>query len=309
MHITADQQIRLNSISELHKILGYDSPRHPLVTLVDFTKIYSLQKYERIDLSLGFYCIALKSGRDCDIKYGRQTYDFAEGSLVFSSPNQVATIDFDPTAEQLDGWLLCFHEDLIRGSALGKSIHNHTYFDYASSEALHLSADEKTKITRLVETIQQEYSANLDTFSLKLIVSHLEVMLNYCERFYARQFITRHHVNSDVISQFEALLKSRLHDEELSVNGIPSVRLLASELAYTPNYLSDLLKKETGKTAQDHIYDQLISIAKHLLLQSNKQVSQIAYDLGYEYPEHFSRFFKGKLGLSPNAYRKQARSH
>ena len=309
MDITADQQIRINSIGELHDMLGYDSPKHPLVTFIDLANIHTLQRYERIDLSLGFYCIALKKGKDCDIKYGRQAYDFAESSLVFSSPNQVATIDFDPTAEDLGGWMLCFHEDLIIGSTLGDSIHGYTYFDYSSSEALHLSEDENIKITSLVDTIQQEYSASLDVFSRKLIISSIEIMLHYCERFYARQFITRHHINSDVISRFDALLKSQFHDQDLCATGIPSVKLLASELAYTPNYLSDLLKKETGKTAQEHIYDQLISKAKHMLTLSDKQVSQIAYDLGYEYPEHFSKFFKGKLGLSPKAFRKQVRPH
>jgi AraC-like DNA-binding protein len=203
----------------------------------------------------------------------------------------------------MQGWALFFHPDLIRKHHLGKHMKEYTFFSYDAYEALHLSDQEKQMITTIVKTIETEYSQNLDVYSQDLIVSHIEVLLNYCKRFYGRQFLTRTHVNKDVISRFEEFIKGYFDSERPETEGLPTVKYCAQEMGYSTNYLSDLLKKETGKNTQEHVHFYVIEKAKTLLLGTEEPVNVIAYSLGFEYPQHFSKLFKKKTGMSPTAYR------
>ena len=299
-----DSIFRIDSISILHELLGYDKPKHPLITLIDLNNINPTIAYRNKQFVIGFYTITLKNGIACDVKYGRRYYDFREGSLMFMAPEQVTAVDYSRDKKEAEGWMLCFHPDLIRKSVLDSKMKEFTFFSYDTSEALHLSEKEKEIITNIVETIKNEFSQNIDVYSQDLIVSNIEVLLNYCNRFYGRQFITRTTVNKDVISHFDTLLREYFNSESLEEKGIPSVKHLAKEMGYSANYLSDLLKKETGKNTQEHIHFQLLEKAKTLLLGTSEPISQIAYTLGFEYPAHFSKFFKAKTGMSPMAFRK-----
>jgi AraC-like DNA-binding protein len=294
----------INSIGELHNILGYEKPKHPLISLIDASKTDSLRKYQNRKFMSGFYTIALKNYSDCMTKYGRETFDFSEGSLVFTAPKLVGSISYSTEYVKTDGWILCFHPDLFVGTDLAAKMEEYTYFHYLEREALHLSDDEKETITSIVNTIQKEYSMNLDVYSQKLLVSNLEVLLNYCERFYGRQFITRRKANVEAVVLFEKLLQEKMEQTSLERNGLPTVKELSEELGYSTYYLSTLLKNETGLGTKEHIYDKLISRAKNLLAGTNDSIADIAYQLGYEHPEHFSKFFKVRVGVSPNNYRK-----
>lgn len=299
-----DSIIRIDSISMLHEFLGYEKPKHPLITLIDLSNINSSVEYMNKQFATGFYVITLKNVTDCYLKYGRHYYDFSEGSLMFMAPEQVTMVDFSPNKRKTEGWMMCFHPDLIRKSSLGNKMKEYTFFSYDVSEALHLSEKEKEIITNIVETIKNEFSQNIDVYSQDLIVSNIEVLLNYSKRFYGRQFITRTTTNKDVISRFDNLLRDYFNSKMLEENGIPNVKYLAKEMGYSTNYLGDLLKKETGKNTQEHIHLHLIEKAKTLLLGTSEPVYQIAHMLGFEYPAHFSKLFKAKTGMSPKEFRK-----
>jgi AraC-like DNA-binding protein len=297
--------MRIESISTLHKIIGYEKPKHPLITLIDFKNLDTTNiniDEKSMSYIANYYMISLKNCTDCILKYGRKYYDFEEGSLIFTSPGQKLLVEGNP--KNIDGWMLCFHPDLIRGSTLESKIDEYSFFSYDTSEALHLSQKEKDIINNIANTIKLEYTQNIDVYSKDLIVSNIEVLLNYAKRFYGRQFITRTAINKDLIVKFEQILKNRFKDELLEENGIPTVKELAMRMGYSTNYLGDLLKKETGKSTQEHIQFMLLERAKSLLVGSNESVSQIAYSLGFEYPAHFSKFFKSKTGISPVQYRK-----
>ncbi|MCT4620761.1 MAG: helix-turn-helix domain-containing protein [Marinisporobacter sp.] len=296
--------IRIDSISMLHELLGYDKPMHPLITLINLNNINPMEKYQSKQLVTGFYTITLKKGKNCGLRYGRQYYDFSEGSLMFMAPEQVTMVEYNHNEAEIEGWMLCFHPDLIRKSGLGRKMEEFTFFSYDVNEALHLSEKEKQIITNIVDTIKTEFSQNIDVYSQDLIVSNIEVLLNYSKRFYGRQFITRTTANKDVISRFDKLMRDHFNSKSLEEKGIPSVKYLAKEMGYSTNYLSDLLKKETGKNAQEHIHLYLVEKAKTLLLGTSEPIYQIAYMLGFEYPAHFSKFFKSKTGMSPMAFRK-----
>ncbi|MCT4631418.1 MAG: AraC family transcriptional regulator [Firmicutes bacterium] len=298
-----DKIIKINSITELHEYSGYDKPTHPLVTVIDVKKIKPLQEIKNAKVRLGFYCISMKSDVEEGMKYGRQFYDFSEGSLIFIEPNQVATFDIATPNKNAKGWMLCIDPELIRGSELAQKIDKYHFFSYTANESLHLSDQEKITLNNIVETIQNEISQNIDPYTRKLILSSIELLLNFSERFYNRQFLTRTASNNDTISEFEAVIKERFTTDRLENEGIPTVKELATTLGYSPYYLSDLLKKETGKSTQDYIHEHLLQRAKDLLIGSNDTVSQIAYQLGFEYPAHFSKFFKKKTGITPSNYR------
>lgn len=303
-----EKLLEIKTITEIHRLLGDEKPNHPLITVIDVENIAMLDRADSLNYRTDFYTIALKIGGECEIKYGRQTYDFTEGSLVFSKPGQVSSIESDGSGKKPSGWILCFHGDLIRASELSGKMDQYTYFDYSNNEALHLSDKEKRTITSIKDIIESEFSQNLDVYSNKLILSNLETLLNYCERFYGRQFITRSSAINESFVEFESLLKSRLEDDALEELGIPTVAEFSDRMGYSRNYFSDMILKETGRRPQDHIYEAIINKAKNLLLGTELSVSDIAYTLGYNYPGHFSKLFKKKVGQSPKEYRKSQMS-
>ena len=298
-----DTIFSIDSITELHHICGIDKPTHPLVTVIDVSKIKPLQETKESKVRLGFYSIAMKSNVETGIKYGRQYYDFQEGSLIFMAPEQVSVFDIAAPGEDAIGWMLCVHPEFIRGSGLSQKMDDYNFFSYSANEALHLSEKEKSNLTAIVESIQDEITQNIDPFTKDLILNNLELTLNYSDRYYSRQFLTRTNRNKDIITEFESLLKKRFQSGILEDKGIPTVKELATVLGYSPYYLSDLLKKETGKGTQEYIQEYVINRAKDLLISTDMAVNQIGYHLGFEYPAHFSKFFKNKTGMSPGKYR------
>jgi len=297
--------INVDSVSILHQLLGCEKPKHPLITVIDLDSVKPGETFYNNSYVLNFYLISLKNNSDCELIYGRQYYDFREGSLIFTAPGQVLTIGESYENENSDGWMLCVHPDLIRGSSLWRKMSEYSFFEYEANEALHLSDAEKEIINNLVKNIQIEYSANLDAHSADLIVSNSEVLLNYAKRFYGRQFITRRIANKESIDKFEALLKEKCSLEVIEKLRQPSVKGLAHSMGYSPNYLSDMLKKETGKTVQEHIKLQILVLAENLLLTSNEPIYRIADKLGFEQPSSFTKFIKAQYGLSPVEFRKR----
>lgn len=295
--------IHLRSISDINKFGLPQRVKHPLVTVIDFSKI-DQQLDEGVQISMDFYCVMFKNYCTNNIRYGRQICDFQEGSLMCIAPKQVIVMDSQiEKKENMMGWGLLFHPDLIRGTSLGAKMKDYSFFSYETSEALHLSDKEKQILYDCILKIQSELDENIDTHTQNLIVSNIELLLNYCSRYYGRQFITRKNSNKDVLTQVEKLLHTYFSSDKASENGLPTVRYLADSVNLSPNYLSDLLKKETGMNAQDHIHFFLIEEAKNILLNTTSSVSEIAYKLGFEYPQYFSRVFKLKTGMSPIEFR------
>lgn len=298
-----DDIFRIKSISQLHEAFGYEKPKHPLISIIDISEAEVTKEMIGLRLAANLYSIALKGG-DCGVMYGRNHYDFEEGVLVFTPPNQVITLTGEVSPEsQKNGWMLFFHPDLIRKSALGENIDDYTFFSYQSHEALHLADSEKNTLADCIKKIKEEYHERIDNHSQRLIISNLELLLNYCARFYERQFNTRKNYNSDIVTKLEKLLRSYFHSQDLPELGPPSIQYCADKMNLSPNYLSDLLKKETGKSTKDHINDFVVEQAKNKLVNSNDSINEIAYALGFNYPHYFSRLFKNKTGVSPLAYR------
>ncbi|MDN5201279.1 helix-turn-helix domain-containing protein [Fulvivirgaceae bacterium BMA10] len=293
----------IESISDMHDVFGLPKPKHPLVSIIRFKNAQIKPEYHHIRCSFGMYCITQKNETDGSMRYGRNSYDFQEGSMVFIKPGQVLSYDGHQSSAKDPGWALLFHPDLIRKSGLGKTIDDYSFFSYDLTEALHISEDEKLALNEILAKIENEYQQNIDRHSQKLIVSNIELLLDYCTRYYDRQFYTRTNVNKDILAKFEALLKNYYSNGNQLDKGIPSVHYCGTELNMSPKYLSDLLKKETGRNAKTHIDDFLINKAKNSLLRSTESVSQIAYSLGFEYSQHFSKIFKAKTGISPREYR------
>lgn len=252
---------------------------------------------------LGFYAIIIKETRCGDIRYGNQYYDYDEGTMVFIGPNQIIKHEPEGEIHQPYGKALIFHSDLIKGTNLGKHIHEYTFFSYASYEALHLSNKEREKILGCFDNIENEIIQNIDRHSKKLIISNLELLLNYCTRFYDRQFITRENIGQGIIEQFEQHLNEYLRHEKLQEIGLPTVSFFADTLNLSPNYFGDLIKKETGKSAIEYIHLKLLEYAKEKIMDKTKSISEISYQLGFKYPQHFTRLFKQKVGVAPNEYR------
>ena len=293
----------VETISEAHNIFGTTKPKHPLVSLIHHKDVQIGQNFQDIRCTLGMYYIANKIDGKGRIKYGRNSYDFQEGSMLFAKPGQVLSYDGHKSTSPEEGWTLLFHPDLLRKSELGKTIEDYSFFSYDTTEALHLSEEEKRMLDELVAKIEKEYQQNIDRHSQKLIISTIELLLNYCTRYYDRQFYTRENLNKDVLMKFEHLLKTYFSNENQLSMGIPSVNYCGKELNMSPKYLSDLLKKESGKNAKTHINDFLINKAKNRLLNSTESVSEIAYSLGFEYSQHFATMFKANTGMSPREYR------
>lgn len=273
---------------------------HPLINLVDLNQSCPLPRFKfRID----FYAIVIKETNCGDIRYGNRYYDYSEGTTVFFGPGQIAASEPEGEVHQPYGKALIFHPDIIKGTSLGKQIHECSFFGYQSNEALHLSEKESEIVNNCFENIATEISQNIDRHSKKLIVANLELLLKYCSRFYDRQFITREIANYGIIEQFEALLNEYFFSEKLKAEGLPSVAYFAEKLHLSPNYFGDLIKKETGKSALEFIHLQLLEAAKEKILDTTKSISEVAYNMGFKYPQHFTRLFKQKIGMSPNEYR------
>lgn len=295
--------IEFESISQALDAMRLEKPLHPLISIFNHRDIKNGPQFTGKRIQSAFYIIEYKDGKPSYFDYGRTTYDFEEGTLVFLAPGQVLTVEEWNEADAANGWTLLFHPDLIRKSQLGKNIDNYSFFSYEANEALHISQKEKVIIEDLRDKIIWEYSQNIDLQSEKLMVTSLELLLDYCTRYYYRQFITRKHLNSDIVTRFESLLKSYYNSDESMEQGIPSVKYCGQMLNLSPNYLSDLLRKETGKNAQEHIHFYLIEKAKSKLLNSVDSISQIAFELGFEYPQNFNRLFKKKTGINPSEFR------
>ena len=297
--------IKIETISEIHQFLGLEKPKHPLVSVYRIGGALNNLEVDNFKYSIGLYQISFKDNCAFTIvNYGRNSYDYQDGTLIFTAPNQVMEFKKAEKAEVSHGWTLAFHPDLIRKSELGKKIEHYSFFSYASNEALHLSDEERKTVADIVEKIEKEISNNIDEHSQTLIISNIELLLNYCVRFYDRQFYTRTNLNQDIASQFEQLLKDYYNQEKQLDFGIPTVQYCGEALNMSPKYLSDLLRKETGQSTQDHIHQYVIEKAKNRLLNSNESASEIAYALGFEYPQYFSKIFKKKTAMSPNEFRK-----
>ena len=295
------QLIHLKSIADLSRLLN-ENQFHPLVAVVDFSQTTDhIQEESRI--TTDFYSVMFKNYCKSYVTYGRKAIDFNEGSLICMAPNQVITIDTEiEPRENPMGWGLFFHPDLIRNTSLNAKMKDYSFFSYEITEALHLSEKEKQLLFECIVKIQTELKENIDDYSQTIIVSTIELLLNYCNRFYGRQFITRKATNRDVFVKVEALLKQHFSIKTIP-NGLPTVKYLADAVNLSPGYLGDLLKKETGLNAQEHIHHYVIEEAKDILLHSNQSVSEIAFQLGFEYPQYFSRLFKQKTGTTPLEYR------
>lgn len=293
--------INIETISEYNDTLGVDT-LHPLVSVIDLSKSKPMKHMRH---TFSFYVVFLKDEKNCDVLYGRQHYDYQKGSVISMAPGQVIGIEDTGEVFQPKGWALCFHPDLIRGTTLGRNMKEYSFFSYEVNEALHLSSKERATFIDCLEKIQHELQHSIDRLSKRLIATNIELLLDYCLRFYERQFVTRSNTNHDILTRFEQLLDDYFTGEQASSNGLPSVKQCANELCLSPNYFGDLIKKETGKTAQEYIQFRLIDIAKERILNPGKSLSQVAYELGFQYPQHFTRLFKKLVGQTPNEYRTQ----
>lgn len=278
---------------------------HPLVSVIDFSKAYMRDwgNVTSIKFQYGMYCIFLKDVKCGDMKYGRHYYDYQAGTLAFFAPGQVMEMQKPSEPYQPAGYGLVFHSDFLLGTGLGKHIGGYKFFDYETNEALHLSEDERKLILDCLTKIEVELSQPIDKHSKKLISANIELFLDYCQRFYDRQFITRDTVNKGILSKFEVLLNNYFKSGNPQTIGLPSVAHFANELHLSANYFGDLIKKETGQPAKEYIQNKTIEEAKRIVFETNKTISEIATDLGFKYPQHFTRLFKQKVGVTPNEYR------
>ena len=297
-----DKIIKLENIDQYNSLYGLET-LHPLVSVVDLTK--ATKTVNHIQMTYGLYALFLKQTKSCDIKYGRQSYDYQEGTIVCFAPGQTIGVETleDEISPQVYG--VIFHPDLIRETSLGKNIKNYTFFSYAVNEALHLSDQEREIVMDCLEKISIELEHAIDKHSKALIAMNIELLLNYCMRFYERQFITRSNANKDALSQFEQLLEEYFQSQHPMQDGLPSVKYFADKVCLSPNYFGDMVKKETGRTPQEHIQEKVIELAKEHITETDETVSQIAYTLGFQYPQHLCRLFKRRVGCTPNEYRLQ----
>ncbi len=274
---------------------------HPLVSILDLSKA---NPRKRSRMHIGLYMVILKEVKCGDLKYGRHYYDYQEGTLVFLAPGQVVGVENVGETYQPQGKALVFHPDLFRGTSLGRHMDDYSFFSYQINEALHLSEREQQVVLDCFSKIGTELQHAIDKHSKQLIISNIELLLNYCVRFYDRQFITRDHVHKGVLERFETLLNDYFKSDKPQTIGLPAVGYCASELNLSANYFGDLIKKETGKTAQEYIQTKVIDVAKEKIFAPGKSVSEVAYELGFKYPQHFTRFFKQRVGYTPNDYRR-----
>ena len=297
-----DKILNLDSVDLYNKLYGLET-LNPLVSVIDLNKATS--SVDLIRFNYGIYALYLKLEKACDIKYGRQTYDYQEGTIVCFAPGQTA--ETNPTTDkvQVNAHGILFHPDLLRGTSLGKNIKKYTFFSYEVNEALHLSEEERSIVMDCLKIIRMELEHGVDKHSKTLLVNHIELLLNYCMRFYEMQFITRGKTNRDVLTRFENLLDEYFESTLAEQDGLPTVKYFADKLCLSSNYFGDMFKKETGKSPQEYIQEKVIELAKERISGTADTVSQIAYSLGFQYPQHFCRLFKKRVGYTPSEYRAQ----
>ena len=292
-----------------YNILNNHQTLHPLISIIDFSRAEprNWEGHKKVRLYFGLYCVFLKQVNCGDLVYGRNTYDYQEGTLVFISPGQIVDLELSGEMYQPMGHALVFHPDLVHGTALARTINGYNFFSYHTNEALHLSEPEKKLVLDCFSKINYELQQGVDKHSKKLITSNIELFMNYCDRFYDRQFITRDNYNQGVLEKFEELLRNYFSSDKPKRIGLPTVAFFADELHLSANYFGDLIKKETGKAAKDYIQEKIIDLAKSKA-NTDKTMSEIAYELGFKYPQHFSRLFKQHVGYSPSDYRQLSKA-
>lgn len=294
---------RIKTISEYHSVMGLPRPEHPLISVINYNSI-ELPCRAQMSLVFDFYSVSLDRDFKGKMKYGQQLGDFDEGVLFFMSPGQVFTVDVEKgNIINRSGWMLLVHPDFLWSTPLAKNIRQYEYFDYSANEALFLSEKEEAAIVGILENMAQEYQSNIDKFSQPVIIAQLELLLTYADRFYQRQFITRKIANHTVLDHLEDLLNACFMSDALAADGLPTVQYVAASLNVSPGYLSGLLKALTGRSTQQYIHDKVIANAKEKLSTTNLSVSEIAYALGFDHPQSFSRLFKAKTNFSPLEFR------
>ncbi|MGL5682066.1 MAG: helix-turn-helix domain-containing protein [Marinifilaceae bacterium] len=295
------EKIKLHSVDQYNQLYGIET-LHPLITIIDLTE--AQRGVNNIEMDYGLYALFLKEGVNCAIKYGRRAYDYQEGTVVCFAPGQVVEVSTPIDEFRPKVYGILFHPDLIRRTPLADTINRYGYFSYSSLEALHLSERERQLFLECLKKIKDELERPIDKHSRLIIVTNIELLLNYCLRFYDRQFTTREDANKDILLKFELLISEYWQTSVAQQKGLPSVKYFADKFCLSPNYFGDLIKKETGKSAQEFIHLQVIERAKNFIAHKELSISEIAYELGFQYPQHFSRFFKLRVGVSPNEYRK-----
>ncbi|GAB4024447.1 helix-turn-helix domain-containing protein [Spirosoma koreense] len=296
--------VDIDSIAELHDFFHYDKPLHPLLSVVDLAKVDRSHRKPDVAYRMNLYTIACKQVEG-SFKYGRTTYDFREGTLMFTAPYQILSPGLE---NRVEGWGIYIHPDFFGANPKGTRLTDYSFFGYDANEALHISEAEKTVLDACLQNIQREISTNLDQHSYTLILTNLELLLSYCARFYDRQFLTRATVNHDIVGKFDRLLTDYFAQRSLIDAGLPDVGYFASRLNLSANYLSDLLSRYTGKSTHEHIQLRVVDKAKSLLWSTENSISEIAYDLGFEHPSHFTKVFKNKTGMSPRQFRNRNES-
>ncbi|WP_316801283.1 AraC family transcriptional regulator [Pedobacter frigidisoli] len=296
---------RFKTISEYHKLAGLPKPAHPLVSVVNLENVHMPMKNRSVSMIFDFYTVALKRVPDAKIKYGQQMSDFEDGVLFFMAPGQVFTVEvYEDRTHRPTGWMLLFHADLLWGTHLAKAIKQCDFFDYSLYEALHVSETEELTLNAIANQINQEVNSNTDRFTQQVVIAQLELLLSYSERFYQRQFITRKAAHHEIIDRLEQLINDYFANGRLAVNGLPGVAQIAADLNISSGYLTGLLKSLIGLNTQQYLHEKLIELAKEKLSTSNLSVSEIAYELGFEHLQSFSKLFKTKTSLSPMAFRR-----
>jgi AraC family transcriptional activator of pobA len=302
--MNSKQPYRIKTISEFHRLRGLPKPEHPLISVINVESLERLPGNEPESFVFDFYSISLKRNCNAKFRYGQQQYDFDEGIMFFIAPNQVFGIEpgNDETLKR-SGWMLLIHPDFLWNTPIAKTITQYEYFDYSVNETLFLSEKEEKTIINIIRNIEQEYHSNIDKFSQSVIIAQLELLLTYSERFYERQFITRKISSHQILNRLEDMLDEYFNNDDLIKKGLPTVQHIAEALNVSPNYLSGLLKILTGQSTQQHIHNKLIEKAKEKLSTTNLSISEIAYELGFEHPQSFSKLFRTKTNFSPLEFR------
>lgn len=298
------QLYRIKTISEFHRLKGLPQPQHPLISIVNYAEIHRPADISETNWIYDFYQISIKRGINAKMKYGQNQYDFNEGVVFFGAPNQIFRIEpsLNPTTKR-SGWILLIHPDFFLNTPLAKNINHYEFFDYTLNEALFLSGKEEKTLNDIIKNIKREYQENIDRFSKQIIISQIQSLLNYSERFYNRQFITREKSNHQILEGLEKIFIDYFKTDDLITNGLPTVQYIADKLNVSPKYLSSMLKVLTGQSIQPYIHDKLIEKAKEKLSTTNLSVSEISFQLGFEHSQSFSKLFKAKTNFTPLKFR------